>query len=180
MPNELRVADAMSFSPKIVSKNESVRDASKKLINWGVGSLLVIEGDTLIGILTKTDIIKRIMKEDAGASKIRVGDIMTTKIISTTPSTYLSKAAGLMVKHDLRRLPVIENDKFIGLITQTDILRVQPSTLDLLAEKFISSSSFDVRQMDNVRGVCDGCADASLLKLYEGSMLCQNCLGGVQ
>ncbi|PIO00533.1 hypothetical protein COT72_00455 [archaeon CG10_big_fil_rev_8_21_14_0_10_43_11] len=180
MVTTILVADAMTRSPLSTVSTALIFEASKKMVAGNVGSLVVVEKNKLVGILTKTDVIRQVVLKGKDPKKTRVGDVMARNIVSTPSHTPLAKATQTMVSLGFRRLPVVDNGVFVGLITQTDVLRVQPTLIELLADKFMNDTSSDVRRMDNVKGVCDACGKASFLKSYEGSMLCLSCLSAVQ
>lgn len=178
--NELLVIDAMITSPKTISASASIFEVSKKLINDGKGSLLVVENGKLLGILTKTDVIEHVILKNKDLN-LKVSDIMTRRHLSIGPKKNLSEAAKLMVDYGVRRLPVVEKGKLKGLITQTDLLRIQPAIIDLLVEKFVQDKSvLDIRSLDGVKGVCDICSDSSYLKEHKEGMVCDNCVDALQ
>lgn len=177
--SNLSVADAMVSAPKMILRSATVLQASQKMLDDDVGSLVVVEGGKVAGMLTKTDVLKKVVVKGKNAKDVKVEEIMSKIIISTTPETSLADAAKKMVSNRVRRLPVIKNGNFVGLLTQTDILKVQPAAIELLVEKFIESANIDVRQVKNVEGVCDACGSVDSLTLHEGSMLCGNCLNAI-
>ena len=178
--NELLVLDAMTTTPKTISANASVFEASNKLIDVGMGSLLVVEKGKLLGILTKTDIIENVILKNKDLN-LKVSDIMSRRHLSISPKKTLNEAAKLMVSYGVRRLPVIEKGKLKGLITQTDLLRIQPAIIDLLVERFVQGKSVsDIRTLNGVKGVCDICGDLSYLDEHNEGMVCTNCADALQ
>ena len=178
--NEVLVADAMNNSPETISPNASILEASNKMIRMDKGSLIVVDGDALLGIITKTDVIENVLLRNKNPGK-KVSDIMTRRHLSISPNKTISEAAKLMVDYGVRRLPVVEKGKFKGLITQTDLLRIQPAIIDLLVEKFAQEkSTLDVRKLKGVKGVCDVCGEMAYLNEHSDGMVCENCSDALQ
>jgi CBS domain-containing protein len=85
------------------------------------GSILVTDGKKLKGIITETDILRKI--EDKRLSAITAGDIMTRNVTSANKAMRLGEAELLMIKHKIRKLPIVEQENLIGIVTMTDILK---------------------------------------------------------
>ena len=178
--NDLFVSEAMNTHPKTISPDASIVDASDKMMSLDKGSLLVVEGERLLGIVTKTDIVHNVILKKRGLD-LKVSDVMTRKYLSISPSKSISEAAKLMVDYGVRRLPVVEKGKLVGLITQTDLLRIQPAMVDLLTEKFVQQKSVsDIRSLKSVKGVCDSCGDMSYLNEHNAGLICDNCVDALQ
>ncbi len=177
--HELMVSDAMNSNPTTISPASSITDASKKMISTDKGSLLVVENGMLQGIITKTDILHSFVSESS--LKTKVSDVMTKGFLSVSPKTSLSNAAKIMVDYGIRRLPVLEKGELKGIITQTDMLRIQPAILDLLTEKFVQQKSVsDVRSLKGVKGVCDVCGEIDYLERNSSGFVCNNCAEALQ
>jgi len=137
MKTEVKVIDAMTKEPVCVSPNTSIKECAKIMAENKVGSLVICEKDKLLGIIKERDIVRSIVLENADAEKVLVKDYMVSDVITTTPNEDIYDAIVSMRDMDVRMLPVMNNDKLIGLLTVKDILKVQPSLFDLLAEKII-------------------------------------------
>lgn len=176
----VKVVDAMNPNPKTISSDSTLLEASKKMLDEDVGSLLVVEGDVLKGIITKVDIVNHVVVKGKGTN-LKVSDIMTKRYLSISPNKPIDQAANLMVSYGVRRLPVIEKGKIKGLITQTDLLRIQPAIIDLLVEKFAQDKEVsDIRSLKGVKGVCDICGELNYLREHSEGMVCDNCAEALQ
>ena len=126
--------DAMTKQPVFVTPQSKVIECTRLMLDRHVGSLLVKEGEKLIGFLTERDLV-RIISLGIDPKTTEVKRIMTTRIVTISPEKDIYDAILLMNKENLRRLPVILNDRIIGLITLRDILTLQPTLFELILDK---------------------------------------------
>lgn len=117
------IADIMTHRPVAVNAAATVTEALEAMRDRGISSVLVSppQGSTEYGIATMRDIIRKVVKEGIDPDSIRVGDIMTWRLITTRPSWTLRQAAELMAGANVRRLPVVEGTEIVGLVSDTDI-----------------------------------------------------------
>ena len=127
--------DAMTRHPVKIGANESVIKAARKMIKEDVGSLLIVEKNRLVGILTEKDILQKVIALGKDVRKIKVKDIMTKNIISINSNTDLYDIAKLINEKGIRRLPVIDNNKLKGIVTEKDLLKIEPRLIDVLIER---------------------------------------------
>ncbi len=110
-----------------------VVDAAKLMAIDDVGSLIVTKSDVLAGLVTRREIIgARLFSEESYKSLV-VGDIMTTPVVTIGPDADIGQVIGLMNQTGKRRIPVIEGNDIIGMITASDIIRVL-ATMKLIAD----------------------------------------------
>jgi CBS domain-containing protein len=89
-----------------------------------VGSLPIVEGDRLVGMLTDRDIVVRGIAESKDVSSATAGEIASRDVVSVDPQQSLDEALRLMGEHQIRRLPVTEEDgRLVGIVAQADIAR---------------------------------------------------------
>ncbi|MDP9255639.1 MAG: CBS domain-containing protein [Actinomycetota bacterium] len=86
-----------------------------------VGSLPVVEGERLIGILTDRDIVLRAVAERVDPQSIIVGDVASRELVTVEPGQDLDEALALMARHRVRRLPVVEDGRLVGMLAQADV-----------------------------------------------------------
>ena len=121
MPDKT-VKDAMSSRPRTIEASTRLPDAARLMRDQDVGSLPVVEGDRLAGILTDRDIAIRAVAE--GKLDATAGDIASRQVVTIDPQQPLSEAARLMAEHQVRRLPVCEEDgKLVGMLAQADVAK---------------------------------------------------------
>lgn len=124
MESDILVKELMTRKMCTSEKNKSVLSASRKMIKYGVGSILIIEDSKAVGIVTERDIVIKLVGENQIPHKIKIQDIMSSPLVTVTPNTSVREAKDIMQKKYIRRLPVIEKGQLIGIITDTDILKV--------------------------------------------------------
>ena len=113
---EIMTRDVISITPKY-----SIRESVDLMTKNGIGSLPIVDKeDKVVGIVTERDFALAL----AGSLTTEtVGDIMIKDVITTTPGTPIESCSKIMVRNNLRRIPVVEEEKLIGIVTSTDILR---------------------------------------------------------
>ena len=100
----------------------NVFEAAKKMRDYKVGALMVVENDTLSGIFTERDLMIRVIAEGHDPKKVKVSEYMTSSVATAPPETPISEAANLMSQNRIRDLPVIQDGKLFGLVSSGDIL----------------------------------------------------------
>jgi len=137
METGVKVIDAMTKSPIVVGPKETLVACAQKMLDEGVGSLLVKEGEKLLGILTEKDFVDKVIAKKLDPSNTKVEKVMTkNEMITISPKEDLYYAMVLMSRENRRRLPVLDQGKVMGLLTYKDILKIQPDLYDLFVEKF--------------------------------------------
>lgn len=118
----LKVRDRMSDGAVSVTAEESVAVAARIMSRHNVGSLPVRGvGGGLIGIVTDRDLVIRALAAGEDPATLPVGRVMTAKVASVSPEDSLRRAAGLMAKEQVRRLPVVEDGKLRGILSLADL-----------------------------------------------------------
>ena len=115
------VRDAMTGDPRSIGATASVVEAARLMREAHIGSLPITDGDKLVGMITDRDITTRVVAEAADPNATSVGDVYSQDLISVEPDDDLKEAVQLMARHQLRRLPVVENDRLVGIVAQADI-----------------------------------------------------------
>ena len=116
------IRDAMTNNPRQVETSTSVAEAAKLLKSENVGSLPVTEGDRLVGMVTDRDIVVRVVAEGKDVQSATVGEIASRDLITIDPQQDLDEALRLMAQHQVRRLPVVEEDgRLVGILAQADV-----------------------------------------------------------
>lgn len=127
------VCEIMNKDLKSIDCNRSVLDAFKMYRDTKVGSLIVIDQNRLVGIITERDLIEKTIDKDI--NKALVKDIMSSNVITISPLDTLEKALKVMKKNKVKKLPVLSSSKLKGIITVTDIAYARPE----LTKRFIES-----------------------------------------
>ena len=119
MANSVR--DAMTADPRSIGKSVSVVEAAQLMREQDIGSLPITDDERLVGMITDRDITTRVVAEGAGLATTSVGDVYSQDLISVGPDKELEEALRLMARHQVRRLPVVENGRLVGIVAQADI-----------------------------------------------------------
>ncbi|MGD2185141.1 MAG: CBS domain-containing protein [Desulfobacterales bacterium] len=104
-----------------VSPDASVYDALKLMAEKEIGALVVLEDKKMVGILSERDYARKIILKGKSSKETLVREIMTSEVIHTSPDKKLRKCLSLMTKHHFRHMPVLENDKLVGILSIEDI-----------------------------------------------------------
>lgn len=121
------IRDAMTSNPRGVEMNTPVADAAQLMKTEDVGSLPVLEGDRLVGMVTDRDIVIRVIAEGNDVQSTTVGEIASRDLVTVDPQQELDEALRLMAQHQVRRLPVVEEDgKLVGILAQADVAQEGP------------------------------------------------------
>jgi len=97
-------------------------DAARSMVKNDIGSVIVVEGKKLVGIITERDITKQVITGESILKKA-VKSVMTAPLVTATPDTPIQEAFELMLKKKIRRLPIIDNNNLIGMVTEKDLMR---------------------------------------------------------
>jgi len=116
------IREAMTTNPRNVEMSTSVVEAARLLKSEDVGSLPVVEGDRLVGIVTDRDIVLRVVAEGKDVQSATVRDAASSDLVTIDPQQDLDEALRLMAQHQVRRLPVVEEDgRLVGILAQADV-----------------------------------------------------------
>jgi CBS domain-containing protein len=115
------VRDTMTTQPATVERARPVAEAARIMRDQNVGSLPVVEEGRLIGMITDRDIVIRLVAEGRDLESTSVGDAYTDQPVTVEPEQNLDDALQLMARYQVRRLPVTEGDRLIGMLAQADV-----------------------------------------------------------
>ena len=119
MANSVR--DAMTADPRSIGKSVSVVEAARLMREQDIGSLPITDDEQLVGMITDRDITMRVVAEAADPNATSVEDVYSRDLISVEPDNDLEEALGLMARHQVRRLPVVEDGRLVGIVAQAHI-----------------------------------------------------------
>lgn len=160
---EIPVSEVMSANLVLVKPDVDVRTAANIMLDNDISSLLLVDAERLVGIVTKTDICRHYAERCEGVFKVR--DFMTRDVVYVKPKHSLFRAMSLMVKHNISRVLVLDNDgRPIGIVTFTDLtfyasslrpvkhpaFEAIPSSLILTVEDLMTKNPITVRENDDL------------------------------
>ena len=139
------VRDAMTEDPRSIGASASVVEAARLMREQHIGSLPITDDEQLVGMITDRDITTRVVAVAADPKMTSVWDVCSRDLISVEPDKDLGEALQLMARHQVRRLPVVENGRLVGMVAQADIaLKDNERTGELVGA--ISKPSEDERR----------------------------------
>jgi CBS domain-containing protein len=177
METKVTVHDAMTSNVVTVSPKSSVADAALVMSQKKVGSLIVKSNAEPVGLITESDIIRKVVSKDIKASKITINDVMTKNLIKIDPGEELNEAARLMAKMNIRRLPVVKNGFLVGILTSSDVMMVSPELTEILVENAKIENQMEFSDKDRiVPGTCEVCGNfMEFLDEFDGKFVCEEC-----
>ena len=114
----------MTVRPRTVKQGDSVVEAAKLMKGEDSGIAPIVDGERLVGVITDRDIAIRIVAEGRDPQTTKVEDIASQNLVTVDPQQELDEALRLMAQHQVRRLPVVEEDgKLVGIVSQADVAR---------------------------------------------------------
>lgn len=121
-----------------IGPNDTVYDAVKKMAEHGIGGLLVMEGETILGIITERDYARKIALAGRNSKETPVSVIMTTQVLCVGPEQTTEECMAIMTENRVRHLPVLDKGKLIGLVSIGDLVK-----------DIISEQQFIIEQLEH-------------------------------
>jgi CBS domain-containing protein len=116
----MNIRDVMTHNPRTVSPQDSIQNAARIMRDEDTGVVPVVDNGKPVGVITDRDIVVRAVAE-GGQLNRPVRDIVTNELVAATPDMSVSEATELMSAHQVRRLPVVENNRLVGIVSIGDI-----------------------------------------------------------
>jgi len=131
------IHEVMTQNPCAIDADQPVSYAAKMMKDEDVGLAPIVEGDRLIGTLTDRDIKVRVVAEGRDPQMVKVREVASTDVITVDPQQNLDEALKLMARHQVRRLPVVEEDgRLVGVVAQADVAdEAKPKKVGELVEE---------------------------------------------
>jgi CBS domain-containing protein len=108
-----------------IEASATVFDAIKKIVELNVGSILVTEGDQVVGIMTERDYLRKVAVHGRTSHDTTVGEIMSSPLVYVTPQTTIDESMAIMTDRRIRHLPVVEDDDVVGIVSIGDVVKFQ-------------------------------------------------------
>lgn len=174
----LKVRDLMTENLAFVAARDSVMEAARLMSERRISSVLVKHGKEFSGILTDHDIIDRVVCKALDPRKVRVSEVMSSPLITISDEEAIEDAAKKMRDKGIRRLVVERNHEKVGIITESNIVQVDPELHFLIRERSKLEATLTRTQPQEIllAGSCDECENySSELKNINGRWLCEDC-----
>lgn len=179
MEVRMPVKEVMTRNVVSADIRSDVTQLAGKMLEYDVGSIIITDGDRPVGIVTERDIVRKIVIKNQKPSEISIKEIMTTPLITIPASEDVTDAMHRMVKMKIRRLPVVENSRLIGIVTDMDLIAVSVEMGSIFSDliKMHRETIFNIEQPQKIlRGICEECGDnVDTLLLVDGKLLCESC-----
>ena len=130
------VKDVMTPGPKSIARDALIVEAARLLASEDVGSLPVVDGDAVVGMVTDRDIVLHVVAKDLDPNKVPVSDVCSETPVTAEPDEALDDALQRMAREQVRRLPVVSEGRLVGILAQADIARTaRPESTGRLVEE---------------------------------------------
>ncbi|MDI6847421.1 MAG: CBS domain-containing protein [Candidatus Bathyarchaeia archaeon] len=130
----LKVEDVMVKEVMTIDENSTVKEAAEVMNKFEIGCLIAVRKGKAMGIITERDLLERIVAKAKDANKTKVKDVMSSPLIVVEPDVGLEEAVKLMFQMKIKKLPVVDGKRLVGLVTLTDIARFQPQMINILKQ----------------------------------------------
>ncbi|MBN2013988.1 MAG: CBS domain-containing protein [Candidatus Altiarchaeota archaeon] len=173
---ELKVGDAMTRGVIYVTPDENIQRVASVMKKNDIDSVIVIDNGVGVGIITNTDIIAKVVADGKDPKQVKVSETMTSPLITIKPEQDIDDAARKMRDNEVRRLVVTKDSNIIGILSEFDLVRVEPALHLLIREH----SQWDIADIPSpevtISGVCEVCSNYSEnLRPFNGRLMCEEC-----
>lgn len=177
---ETRIPVREVMSTKVVSckGGETIQNVAHRMTERGISSAIVMSGDEPVGILTERDIVQKVVAKDLPVDRVKAEEIMTSPLEMLDPDVEVNEAARRMRERSVKRFPISQDGKLIGIVTQTDLLAIAPELSEILSDlaKFRPAAESE----EWTAGICDVCASfVESLEEQDGQLVCEACAEGL-
>jgi CBS domain-containing protein len=174
---EINVGDAMTRGVICVDARDTVQYAAEVMDKNDISSVIVTRKGDGVGMITERDILSKVVVNSKDPRKMTCSQIMTSPLITVSPKISIDDAARLMRKKDIRRLVVAQRGKIIGVLSEFDIVGIEPALHLLIREKSkLNMGEASARDIGSISGECEMCENYSDgLRSVDGRLLCEDC-----
>ncbi|MFO7793509.1 MAG: CBS domain-containing protein [Candidatus Nanohaloarchaea archaeon] len=175
MEDKVEIQEVMTDGVIAIEKDKKIREAADLLEEEYIRGLVVVDGGDAVGIIVCRDIVYQVVSECLNPDKVTVEDVMSTDLIVAEADEYLDEVAMAMAKNNISRVPVVDGEMLVGIVTQSDILRAWPGFAEIMEEEIEMDAEADPRP-ESQSGNCEECENYSEdLKNIGGLLLCEEC-----
>lgn len=179
MTTRVLVRDIMNSPVISASPHDTIKDIATKMKEERIGSIIIMENEKAVGIVTDWDIVSNAVIKDIKPTMVKASDIMQ-KLHTIEGEEGITEAARILRQHNIKRLGVVYKNRLVGIISASDVIAVTPDLVDVISEKASLMRGEIGRSAGNVSGYCDECGEWSdLLRFDEGTFSCEECRGEV-
>jgi CBS domain-containing protein len=117
-----KVEDVMVKNVKTASPEESVLKTAEIMNQYEIGCIVVTENSKPVGVVTERDILKRVVRERRDPAETKLHEVMSRPLVTVEPAATIVSAARIMIKHNIKKLPVMSSDHLVGILSLTDLI----------------------------------------------------------
>jgi len=128
------VREVMSKDVKVVRPDSSIKEVVATMNKFNIGSIIVVQGDRPVGVISERDILRRVVEPCLAPETLTAKQVMTSPVITISETASMDEAAKLMAKKKVRKIPVMNKQKLVGIVTFTDIVTKVLTMLSILEE----------------------------------------------
>ena len=177
MTTRVLVRDIMNSPVISASPHDTIKDIATKMKEERIGSIVIMENEKAVGIITDWDIASNAVINDVKPTMVKASDIMQ-KLHTIEGEEGITEAARILRQHSIKRLGVVYKNRLVGIISASDVIAVTPDLVDVISEKAAVMRGEIGRSAGNISGYCDECGEWSdLLQFGEGTFSCEECRG---
>jgi CBS domain-containing protein len=180
METRLAVRDVMTKTVVTAPPDISAAEAGKKMVENRVGNVIIVKEGRPVGIVTESDMVAKVISKNLKPSSIKLEQLMSKPLITTSSSDDINDAVLVMAQKKIRRLPVIDGEVLVGIITDADVIQAS-SEINQILDNLIQMNRenvLDRRDISVTQGECEECEEFSEdLRQEEGRLKCPRCRG---
>jgi signal-transduction protein with cAMP-binding, CBS, and nucleotidyltransferase domain len=176
LSEEITVREVMT-SPAIELDEDSTADiAAQTMAKYEISSVIVVGKHGPVGIVTKRDLIEKVMAKNRLPSEVKLKEIMSSPLVTIEPSATLEDAVRLMNRIGISRLVVSYKGNVQGIVSLKDVLRITPDIISVVKEQIRARGGPLLKREPYLEGYCDSCGEWSdMLVRVEEQYLCEEC-----
>ena len=178
---KIHVRELMSGPVVSASPEDNAAEVARRMSESKVGSVVILEDERPIGIITDGDLVQKVVAKNARPSSVKARDIMSQPVHMIEGEMEILEAAKTLRKLGIKRLGVSNRGSLVGIVSISDIVSVTPDLMEVLSEKSRILRGEPQRRGAYVSGYCDSCNTWSdFLTESDGRFLCEECLTDVR
>ena len=134
MAGMVLVRDVMTKNPKVVRRDTSVQEVVATMNKFDISSVIVVQEERPVGIITHKDIMSKIVQSRIPPDAVTAREVMSTPVVTISEDVSIEEAVRLMSKKNVKKLPVVTDNKLVGIITSLDLVREEPKLIKLMED----------------------------------------------
>ncbi len=137
MKTARQILDEKHKAPTTVDSDASMLEALRAMAETDVGAVMVVEGDTLVGVVSERDYVRKVAL-DALTPEVPVAQVMTKDVIAIPPHHTVAECMALMTQKHVRHLPVLEEGRLVGVVSVRDVVRATLEEKEFLIDQLVT------------------------------------------